>query len=246
MTWTRWREHFERNRARPLPPTGAPRDLPPELRAALAWSLARFQIGEAGEGRIVRQIARCRLAGIDADYRRALELFVAEEGRHARILAAAIRALGGKLLTTTWSERLFVFGRRLCGIRLKLLVLLAAEVIGIAFYGLIAARLPAGELRAALDELCRDERHHLRFHRDFFRGQAARGWRRAAFDVTWSLVGHAAAFVVLWDHRRTLRRLHVGRAATACALSRLVRAAGRLDGRESLPVAGFAGGAVAS
>jgi hypothetical protein len=198
---------------------------------ALARSLARFQVGAAGEGRIVRQIARCRLAGLDADYRRALELFVAEEGRHARILAAAVRALGGELLATTWSERLFVFGRRLCGVRLKLLVLLAAEVIGIGLYGVLAAHLPRGGLRAALEQMCADEGAHLRFHQDFFRAQAPPGWRRALFRLTWGLVAPVAALVVLWDHRRTLRLLDAGLGATARQLARLVAEAARLEDR---------------
>ena len=231
MTWNRWTEHFETNRTRPLPPitTLPPAGLRPGVTAALARSLARFQVGEAGEGRIVHQIARCRLPGVDADYQRALQLFVAEEGRHARILAAAVRALGGQLLATTWSERLFVFGRRLCGVRLKLLVLLAAEVIGIGFYGALASRLPRGGLRAALEQMCGDERAHLRFHQDFFRAQAARGWRRQLFRSVWSLVAPAAALVVLWDHRRTLRLLGAGLGATARDLARLVLEAARLD-----------------
>ncbi|HET6149074.1 MAG TPA: ferritin-like domain-containing protein [Polyangia bacterium] len=229
MSWNDWRQHFEANRGRPLPPVTPPADLSPALASALARSLARFQVGEAGEGRIVRQIARCRLAGVDADYQRALELFVAEEGRHARILAAAVRALGGRLLAITWSERLFVFGRRLCGVRLKLLVLLAAEVIGVGFYGLLASRLPRAGLRAALEQMCDDERAHLRFHQDFFRTQAARGWRRLLFRVTFHLVGPAAALVVLCDHRRTLRQLGVGLGATARDLARLVASAGRLE-----------------
>ena len=229
MIWSDWREYFEANRGRPLPPVTPPGDLSPALVAALVRSLARFQVGEAGEGRIVRQIARCRLAGVDADYRRALELFVAEEGRHARILAAAVRALGGRLLATTWSERLFVLGRRLCGVRLKLLVLLAAEVIGVGFYGLLASRLPRGGLRAALEQMCGDERAHLRFHQDFFRTQAARGWRRLLFQVAWNLVGPAAALVVLLDNRQTLRQLGAGLGATARELARLVASAGRLE-----------------
>ena len=141
-----------------------------------------------------------------------------------------MRALGGQLLATTWSERLFVFGRRLCGVRLKLLVLLAAEVIGIGFYGALASHLPRGGLRAALEQMCDDERAHLRFHQDFFRTQAARGWRRQLFRVTWNLVAPAAALVVLWDHRRTLRLLGASVAGTAGALAPAggwSRAAGR-------------------
>jgi hypothetical protein len=229
-TWAGWRERFERNARRPLPPVGARADidaaLPAAAVAALAGSLAKFQIGETGEGRIVGEVGRSRLHGVDDDYRRAVALFIKEEGRHARVLAAAVRMLGGRLLSTTWTRRLFVVARRLSGVRFKLLVLLAAEVIGIGFYGALAAHLPGGALRAALEQIAADERAHLLFHRDFFRVQAGRGWRRALFRVGWALVGHAAALVVLLDHRRTLRALGVPAAALARQLRALIAEAG--------------------
>jgi hypothetical protein len=235
MNWQDWTQHFERNRTRPLPLLTPDLALPPAATQALACSLARFQVGEAGEGRIVHQIARAQLAGIDGRYHRALAAFVAEEGRHARILAQAVRLLGGRLLASTWSERLFVFGRRLCGVRLKLLVLLAAEVIGIGFYGLLASRLPAGSLRRALAQVCNDERAHLTFHQDFFRTQAPRGWRRAIFVTAWWLIAPAALLVVLLDHRATLRHLGVSLPEAASMLADLVHQAGALDGQRDRP-----------
>ena len=131
MPWSSWRAHFERNALRPLP--APPRDcdgIPQPWRAPLLRSLARFQVGEAGEGRIARQIDRVALPGVDDDYRVALKLFVREEGRHARILGDIIRAMGGSLLRGHWTEQAFVGARRLAGVRAKLLVLLAAEVVG--------------------------------------------------------------------------------------------------------------------
>ncbi|HVE85848.1 MAG TPA: hypothetical protein VND93_23495 [Myxococcales bacterium] len=218
MDWTSWRRHFEANAGRPVPFVEAP-PLRPEVAKAVAWSLARFQLGESGEGRIAHEIDRVALPGIDGDYRQALKRFVREEGRHGAILALMVRALGGRLLSRTWTERLFVFGRRLLGIRFKLLVLLAAEVIGIGFYGLIAAGLPAGAMRSALEQICSDEEHHLRFHVDFFRaGEAGLFWRSA-----WWVLGTAAAAVVLWDHRRTLSALGVPSGAAAAKLWALVQ-----------------------
>jgi rubrerythrin len=225
--WCRWRGHFERNRLRPLPATSRVEQLPPAIAAPLAWSLARFQIGETGEGRIVATVARSRMNGIDDDYRRALALFVAEEGRHARILAGLVRALGGELLSTTWSERAFVWTRRLAGIRFKLLAMFAAEVVGIGFYGALASRLPAGATRAALEQIAGDERAHLRFHRRFFAVQAPRGWRRLLFLVAWFPLAHLASLVVLWDHRHTLRALAISRRDMAARLHALVREGAR-------------------
>jgi hypothetical protein len=225
--WSRWRAHFERNRQRPIPRTDGPADLPAEQADALAWSLARFQIGETGEGRIVGAVARCRMSGIDDNYRRALALFVMEEGRHATILAGIVRALGGRLLATTWTERMFVRARRLSGIRFKLLTMFAAEVVGIGFYGGLAATLPPGATRSALEQIARDERAHLQFHRRFFEVQAAAGWRRALFLLCWVPVAHAAALVVLWDHRRTLDTLAISKRGMAARLFELVREGAR-------------------
>ena len=196
-SWSRWRAHFERNRHRPLPPTAEAVDLPPTVASVLARSLARFQIGETGEGRIVGAVARSRMVGVDDDYRRALALFIAEEGRHAHILAGLVRALGGELLTATWTERIFVAVRRLAGIRCKLLVMFAAEVVGAGFYRALAERLPPGATRSALDQIAGDEQDHLRFHRHFFAIEARGGWRRLLFLAAWFPLAHTASLAGL-------------------------------------------------
>jgi len=223
MRWSDWRRHFELNRQRPLPERLEHEEEVPEAwRTALAASLATFQLGESGEGRIAHEIDRAQVPGIDADYRAALKLFVAEEGRHARILGLMVRGLGGKLLARNWTERLFVFGRRLLGLRLKMMVLLAAEVVGGSFYGLLASRLPEGGLRRGLEEICEDEQHHLDFHGEFF---ARQGWgvpMRAVWQAAWWSVALAAMSVVLVDHRRTLRTMGIPLTEAARAFLGLV------------------------
>jgi hypothetical protein len=200
-------------------------EVPAAWRSALAQSLATFQLGESGEGRIAHEIDGAPLPGIDADYRAALKLFVAEEGRHGRILGLMVRGLGGRLKARNWTERLFVCGRRLLGLRLKLVVLLVAEVIGGAFYGLLASRLPEGGLRRGLEEICEDEQHHLDFHGAFF---ARQGWgvpMRAAWQAVWWSLALAAMGVVLVDHRRTLRTLGIPLTEAAAVFVGLVREA---------------------
>jgi hypothetical protein len=198
----RWRAHFESNRTRPLPRVSAPSLLEAQ-RAALASSLARFQLGETGEGRIAAQIDQVQLPHVDADYRACLKLFIAEEGRHARVLALMVKALGGRLLERSWTHRLFVVARRLVGVRFKLLVMLVAEVIAIAFYGLLARALPSGEMAAALEQIRADERAHFDFHCDFFRGQP-RGFR-----WVWWPLAILSTLTVLVDHAATLRAFGV-------------------------------------
>lgn len=80
-----------------------------------------------------------------------------------------VRSIGGKILQHNWTESLFSFGRRLLGIRLKLLVLLAAEAVSVVFYKVFIRELPLSGMRAALIEITRDEEFHLRFHQEFFK-----------------------------------------------------------------------------
>jgi hypothetical protein len=212
----RWREPFERNRLRPLPDLrGATVGLPTAWVAPLARSLAVFQLGESKGGRLADEIDG--VPGLDADYRAAIKLFIEEEQRHGDVLALAIGGLGGGLVTTTWTESLFVVARRLAGVRFKLVVLLAAETVGLAFYRGLVSRLPAGPLRAALQQICDDEVHHLRFHADAFRDD--RGFRAA-----WRPIVAAAAAVVLADHRRVHRALGIPLAESVSRFRDQIRA----------------------
>lgn len=207
--WQDFCEIFERRNGRPLPPLERDLDYT-RLPRALARSLAVFQLGESGGGSVVQQARGSGLTGIDGTYARAMELFVAEEHRHAAVLAVCVRLMGGTLLKKNWTARLFVVGRRLMGLRLKILVLLAAEVAGLSFYQLAASRLPAGRLRTCLEEIIGDERDHLRFHARFLWLQAGTPLARWAFRVVWSVVIRSSELVVRLDHRRTLGDLSIG------------------------------------
>jgi hypothetical protein len=177
--------------------------------ASVARSLAIFQLGESGGGTVVEQARRSRLPCIDEDYAEAVALFVDEEHRHAELLACCVRALRGRLIERNWTARLFVFGRRLIGLRLKIMVLLAAEVVGICYYQLLASGLPDSELKSVLREIAADEKDHLRFHCHFLRTQMRTVTHRRLFAVAWWALMLAAALVVLIDHRGALRDLGI-------------------------------------
>jgi hypothetical protein len=223
-----WRHHrafFERNQSRALPQVPATFAPCEPATEALARVLARFQLGEAGEGRVAREIHRVRLAGIDADYRRALELFVKEEGRHARILAALVRGLGGSLLTHKTSAHLFRWCRRLLGLRFKMLVLLVAEVVGGEMYATLARQARWPVVVAALEQISVDEGHHLVFHSNFLRGQARTTLARLAGRCALWTVGLAAVVVVLLENRTDLTILSVNRRALASRMVSQLRLA---------------------
>lgn len=206
--WGQWQEMFRQRSDRPLPQPAA--DGPyASSPVSLARSLAIFQLGESGGGTIVEQARRSRIPAIDARYADAMALFVEEEHRHADILAVCVRLLGGSLIHKNWTATLFVASRRLIGLRLKVLVLLAAEVVGICYYHLLASRLPPGRMQDMLQELVADEQSHLQFHCCFLRSQTRRAWRRALFVVVWRATMLAAAISVLIDHRPALRDMGI-------------------------------------
>jgi hypothetical protein len=208
--WREWKELFEGRRYRSLPtaqPLRKYSDLPPSL----AQSLAIFQLGESGGGTIIEQARASKLPQIDNHYADAMALFVREENRHADILAICIQQLGGELIKDNWTATLFVLTRRLIGLRLKVLVLLAAEVVGICYYHLLANRLPKSPMRTWLTELVRDEQSHLDFHCCFLNSQCDRAWKRGLFVVTWRTTMLLAAIAVMIDHRAAIRDLDMNK-----------------------------------
>ena len=238
VNWKRWQRFFASRHDRQLPELDTSEDYS-DLPESLAKSLAIFQLGESGGGTIVMQARQSQLEGTDGHYADALQLFVAEEHRHAEVLAICIRNLGGTLIRKNWTASLFVIARRLIGLRLKVMVLLAAEVIGICYYHLLATKLPPSRLRSLLAQIVNDERAHLRFHADFLRTQTNTAWRRLVFVGAWRVTMFAAAIVVLLDHRETLRDLDLD---TSTVLRRWItygRLAERLVTRTTNPRVSF-------
>lgn len=208
VNWARWQRFFKLRSGRQLPTLFDPADYT-AVPESVAQSLAIFQLGESGGGTIVEQARNSSVDGIDEDYVAALDLFVKEEHRHAELLAICVRNLGGSLICKNWTASLFVFARRLIGLRLKVLVLLVAEVVGLCYYQLLASRLPAGRLRSLLAQIVTDEHSHLRFHCNFLQTQTRTWWRRLLFVSAWRATMIAAAIVVYLDHRQTMRDLEL-------------------------------------
>ena len=169
INWRKWHEFFASRSNRQLPVLKS-HETYSNVPNSVARSLAIFQMGESGGGTVVEQARRSTIPNIDGHYADAMQLFVAEEHRHAEILAICVRNLGGSLIRSNWTAKLFVFARRLIGLRLKVLVLLAAEVVGICYYHLIATRLPESRLRSMLAQIVDDERAHLHFHCSIYCG----------------------------------------------------------------------------
>ena len=234
IDWRQWGEFFATRRDRPVPQPMAS-DLYSTLPTSLAKSLAIFQLGESGGSTIIEQTRNSSISAIDGHYADAIALFVDEEHRHADILASIVSALGGTLIRRNWTARFFVAARRLIGLRLKVLVLLAAEVVGICYYHLLACRLPQCDIKLMLEELVSDELSHLQFHCCFLRSQTNSSWRRGVFVLVWRATMLAAAIAVLIDHRNALRELDLDINIVWCRWMRYSRLAeDYVAGREPL------------
>ena len=154
---------------------------------------------------MAREIYGFNTPYIDETYREAIGLFVAEEGRHGKILADMLKELGAKKNHKSRTEQLFIYARRITGIRVKLLVLLIAELIGYSYYSKLINLLDECPAKAALDEIRNDEHDHLRFHLDFFRCTSRHSGITGLVGALFCLVIGLSSFtLVAVEHRAAL------------------------------------------
>ncbi len=201
-----WRRHFEHNRLdRPEPAWDRAIVGAPAIVALMARSLAHLQLGESGDGAVLLSGA-ARVYGDDPDYGAALALFIGEEQEHARLLALAVRRLGGELVQRHWTHASFRAFRHALGVRFELQILLTAEIVGTAFYRLLHRHGPDPVVGEVCALLLADEEHHLAFHRERLRLDQARwsAWRRHAWRGQFRTLLLGAALVAWCDFAPTL------------------------------------------
>jgi hypothetical protein len=184
MNYEHWIRHFEVNRShRPEPEWDAPMSLPEQKRAALAKSLAEYQLGDGG--------GECRLIGFDAekargvhpDAAKVIDLWFREEAEHSRLLGCGLRRIGGVFLTSTFGFRWFNRIRCWFGAQFEMLVLLVVEIVSTGYYRLIQRHCDDAPIAAMCGLILRDESGHIVFHRDRLGSKNAdwsRGWRASA------------------------------------------------------------------
>lgn len=202
-----WLRHYRANRLdRPEPEWDSPCTLPDSLRRDLGVSLSHFQLGETGGGTF---LIREALGHCGADDLEALQLFVREEGEHARLLARLVERMGGRLVKRHWSHRLFKVARRAGGFHFEIQMLLTAELVGTAYYEMIDRGVKDGPLNAALGLMLRDEASHVAFHldRQKLRWSEWLPLERTAWELQFQVLVLAALRAAWLDHGRCLRSL---------------------------------------
>jgi len=176
----------------------------------LARSLSHFQLGESGEGTYLLREAE-RAHPDDPAYREALSLFIREEKEHARLLQKLVERYQGRLVKKHWTHSLFRLVRRAFGIRFEIQVLVIAELIGTAYYRLVAERLPDEVVRQVCELVLRDEAQHLGFHVDRL-SMDQKAWlpvEQALWQGQFQILFLGALQVAWIDHGAALRTLGI-------------------------------------
>jgi hypothetical protein len=206
MNSQQWLHYYENNRLnRSEPKWNMPSALDKKMQRALAQSLSHFQLGETGGGTFLIAQVRSQLPD-DVAYHRALELFVAEENEHARLLERLVIRFGGRTIRRHWTHTLFRFIRHALGFKFEIQLLVIAELVGTAYYRLLRLRTRDAVLDEVCDLILQDEARHVDFHADWFGAFQSRllPIQRSAWNFQFQLLFTAAAEVAWADHKACL------------------------------------------
>ncbi len=191
---------------RPEPDWGAPRALDERRRAALAATLAQYQLGDGGGPcRLIARDAEI-LRAADGEIREVIDLWFAEEAEHSRLLAGAVRRLGGTFVTDSFAFRLFNRCRRAFGAQFEMLVLLIVEIVSTAYYRIVREHCGDEPVRQMCRLILRDEAGHVTFHRERLASLHPAG-PSILWTSTFYLLGAACAVFLWLSHGRWLRPL---------------------------------------
>jgi hypothetical protein len=210
-TWPsiRWAEWFHENasRWRSIPwHLGAP--LSGAERAAIARSVAAFQLGESSEGRhLFKSAQNYALRSGDHDYVVAIRRFIAEEQGHARVLGRFMDLAGIPRIKHTWSDWIFRRMRRGAGLELSICVLITAELIATIYYAALREATASGLLRSLCDKILDDEAFHIRFQSERINllRRSQPGWKIALSESLQRFLMQGTCLVVWHGHGRVLQ-----------------------------------------
>jgi hypothetical protein len=160
-----WYRRFLRNRDSPCAlPWHDPDLLSATERHLVARSMQQFQLGEWAHGRgLMRRASSHTIRTADYWFLPALELFIAEEQRHSRILGEFLDREGIPRLTRHWLDGAFRGLRKLAGLEVCITVLVTAEAVAIPFYQALRDATRSRLLRSICVLLLRDEAGHLNY-----------------------------------------------------------------------------------
>jgi hypothetical protein len=138
--------------------------LPAHLKQVVGDSVRQFQLGESSEARNLKaKVARYVQQGGDPAYQEAMEWFIFEENRHARLLGRFMALEDIPKVQSHFSDKLFRLARHSVGLRLSITILLSAELIAVPYYMALRDVSRSPILTAICDQILLDEANHVRF-----------------------------------------------------------------------------------
>ena len=201
-----WARYFEQNVWPEFGVAGG--SLSKAERDLVAQSIGQFQLGEDSGGRTLLALGR-EFAGAAGEpgYLRSLELFIAEEQRHASMLGRFMDGEGIPRLTRDRADRVFRLVRKLWGLECMLTVLMSAECVALPYYSALHEATQSAALRAICRQILRDEAMHLKYQgQTLARLGAGRGfWMTSVAQMLQRGAVLGAATLVYAQHRRFFR-----------------------------------------
>ena len=203
-----WAVFFSSRAAiRELLPWSHPQGLTNHERKVVTASIQQFQLGEGSDGSgLIRRGRASRLAVLDPNFLPSLELFIREEQRHSRHLAAFLEREGVALLHQHWVDRVFRRLRRFAGLELCLRVLVMAEIVAVPYYTALERATGSVLLRRICANVLSDEADHLRFQAENLeRLQSSRRSFPKMERLFWRCFQLVTLLVVWREHGEVLR-----------------------------------------
>ena len=203
-----WLAHFRSQAAHPrLVPTTLDDTLTGRERRLIGQSIATFQLGESSQGAHLREAVRQHCGA--QDEHACIEIFdllIAEEQRHASLLAAFMHDHEIARRERAVTDQAFRALRRLGGLEARLRILVTAQIIGIVYYRALEGVTDCRRLQILCRTIAADGLAHVAFQSQLLlqkRGGKP-GIARVLTSAWEQCVLSVAALVVFATHRRVL------------------------------------------
>lgn len=133
-------------------------------RDIVARSIQQFHLGEWARGRgLVQRASSHPVLSSDVWFLPALELFIAEEQRHSKMLGQFLDREQIPRLSHHWVDSVFRRFRKLAGLEVCVTVLVTAEVLAVPFYRALRDATRSALLGGICLGILRDEAAHLKY-----------------------------------------------------------------------------------
>jgi len=209
-----WLAHFRSQSAHPRQvPVALDDTLTLRERRLIAASIATFQLGESSVGARLRAAVRrhCHSPD-DHGLPEIFDLFIAEEQRHASLLAGFMQDHEIPEREGALTDAAFRTLRHLGGLEARVRILVTAEIIGIVYYRALEVVTDCRRLQILCRSLVADELAHVAFESQlllaFRHGRT--GFAKLLAGAWEQCLLTGAALVVWATHRRVLKSAGYG------------------------------------